>query len=577
MRTTILRFGVSVVVLCSLVAASPLTVAAEERLLADSEAITPEFSVVHIEVSDNSEVTLLDEFIDVWGFDPNKGIVDAAVTAEGEQVLRDFGFRYEVDEKLTEKYNRPFVRLKNQTEGIPGYPCYRTVEETLAAGAALAAAYPDLAEWIDIGDSWEKTEPGGSAGYDLMVLRLTNTSNGIPAADKPDLWVMGAIHARELVTAETVTRFGERLLADYGLDPDATWLLDHHEIHLLLQTNPDGRKKAETGLSWRKNTNENYCSPTSNDRGADLNRNFDFYWACCGGSSGSPCDPTYRGPTAASEPETQAVQNYVAATFPDWRPDDLTTPSPDDATGIFLDIHSSGGDVLTAFGFQDPPAPNNTQIHRLGRKFSHFTGYYARLGSLYSVDGSTKDWGYGRIGIPAYTFELGTEFFEECSLYESTIYPDNVQALLYAARAVRAPYTQSSGPEVLNPAALPSAPNPGETVVVSAVMDDTRFGPGETSPPVSVETIAAAEFYLDVPPWQAGAVAIPMTAADGAYDSSIESVTGSFGSSGLADGRHTIFLRAQDTAGYWGTVRAAFVWILDPTTAAHIAGAVTDS
>jgi len=577
MRTRMNRVGVSLMALLTvLLMASGPVVAVEPEKVGESSP-EPSFHVVRVEVADRAEVEFLDRWVDIWDFDPERGILEAAVDEEGFKVLGDFGFHFEIDGAKTEKYNRPFVRLKNQTEGIPGYPCYRTVEEALASGAALAAGYPDLAEWIDIGDSWEKTEPGGSAGYDLMVLRLTNTTNSIPAADKPDLWVMGAIHSRELVTAETVTRFAEHLLADYGLDPDVTWLLDHHEIHLLLQANPDGRKKAETGLSWRKNTNENYCSPTSNDRGADLNRNYDFEWGCCGGSSGSQCDTTYRGPTAASEPETQAVQNYVTATFPDWRPDDLTTPAPDHATGIFLDIHSSGGDVLTAFGFQDPPAPNDTQILRLGRKFSNFTGYYARLGSIYTVDGSTKDWAYGRIGIPAYTFELGTEFFQDCPLYESTIFPDNLQALLYAARAVRAPYTQSSGPEVLNPAALPSSPNPGETVVVSAVMDDTRFGPGETSPPISVETIAAAEFYLDVPPWEAGAVAIPMTAMDGAFDSSIESATGSFGSSGLADGRHTIFLRTQDSAGYWGTVRAVFMWILDPGTAAHIAGSVTDS
>ena len=329
MRTTILRFGIPVVVLCSLVAASPLTVAAEERLLPDTDGTAPAYTVVHIAVSDRAEIEFLARWIDIWDADPERGVVEAAVDAEGIQVLLDFGFSYTVDWKMTEKYSRPLAPLKDQTEGIPGYPCYRTVEETLADGAALAAAFPDLAEWIDIGDSWEKTEPGGLAGYDLMVLRLTNELNGIPAADKPDLWVMGAIHSRELVTAETVTRFTEHLLANYDLDPDVTWLLDHHEIHVLLQANPDGRKHAETGDWWRKNTNENYCSPTSSDRGADLNRNFDFQWGCCGGSSGYECDTTYRGASPASEPETQAVQNYVAANFPDWRPDDLTTPAPD--------------------------------------------------------------------------------------------------------------------------------------------------------------------------------------------------------------------------------------------------------
>ena len=58
---------------------------------------------------------------------------------------------------------------------------------------------------------------------------------------------------------------------------------------------------------------------TSSDRGADLNRNFVYNWGCCGGSSSQPCDFTYRGPGPASEPETQAVQNYLLAQFPDQR------------------------------------------------------------------------------------------------------------------------------------------------------------------------------------------------------------------------------------------------------------------
>ncbi len=536
-----------------------------------------QFSVVRVEVASRQEAELLDRWIDVWAYHPEKGLLDAAVDADGEQVLRELGFCYRVDVELTERYGRPPGALEGQTEGIPGYPCYRTVEETLADGAALALASPDLAEWIDIGDSWEKTAFGPSYGYDLMVLRLTNTSNGIPSADKPKLWVMGAVHAREYATAEAVTRFAEHLLAEYGLDPDVTWLLDRHEIHVLLQANPDGRKQAEAGLSWRKNTNQNYCGPTSTSRGADLNRNHDFEWGCCGGSSSDPCSTTFRGASPASEPETQAVRDWITANFPDWRPDDLTTPAPDHATGIFIDVHSYGGDVFSAFGFADPPAPNNGQMLRLGRKFSYFNGYYAKLGSNYAVDGATKDFGYGRIGMPAYTFELGTAFFQDCPSFESTIYPDNLEALLYAARAARAPYTQSSGPEVVNPIATPTAPGPGDLVTVSAVIDDTRYGPGEISPPTSTEAVAEAEAYLDVPPWQPGSVPIPLVAVDGAFNSTVESVTGSIDTNGLADGRHTLYLRGRDAAGHWGTVRAAFIWVLDPGTAAHVAGTVTDA
>jgi carboxypeptidase T len=63
---------------------------------------------------------------------------------------------------------------------IPGYPCYRTVEETETAMWDLAAAYPGLAAVIDIGNSWEKSEPG-MTGYDIYCLRLTNSAVAGPS------------------------------------------------------------------------------------------------------------------------------------------------------------------------------------------------------------------------------------------------------------------------------------------------------------------------------------------------------------------------------------------------------------
>ena len=46
--------------------------------------------------------------------------------------------------------------------GFVGYACYRTVEETTADLAQLALANPNLAQWIDIGDSWDKGREGGT-------------------------------------------------------------------------------------------------------------------------------------------------------------------------------------------------------------------------------------------------------------------------------------------------------------------------------------------------------------------------------------------------------------------------------
>ena len=192
------------------------------------------------------------------------------------QELSDLGYIMTLDEANTSLANTGLEILPGQRSGIPGYPCYRTVDETYASAEAIASAYPALASWVDIGDSWERANYGAGNGHDIMVLVLTNKARG---GDKAKILVNSGLHARELAPVELNMRFAEYLVTHYGTDADITWLLDYNEVHLLLVSNPDGRVQVETtGLLWRKNTNENYCGPTSNGRGADLNRNFDFHW-----------------------------------------------------------------------------------------------------------------------------------------------------------------------------------------------------------------------------------------------------------------------------------------------------------
>lgn len=445
--------------------------------------------VVRVYYDDPAQIAELHAY-DLFEFNNRKEqYVLAAVDAAGLLALKADGWRVVIDPVETAAFNQRAEALPDQVEGIPGYPCYRTVEETFQTAEDIVAAYPNLAQWIDVGDSWEKVTPGGSAGYDMMVLRLTNQAIG---GDKPRLLITASIHAREYTPAELTTRFAEQLVTGYGVDPDITWILDHHEVHLMLQANPDGRKKAETGLSWRKNTNEAYCSPTSNNRGADLNRNFAFQWGCCGGSSTNPCDGTYRGPSAASEPEVQAVQDYMRAIFPDQRPDPLTSPAPVDATGVYLDIHSYSQLVLWSWGFTNTVAPNGPALQTLGRKFAYFNNYTPQQAiGLYPTDGSTDDFGYGDLGVASYTFELGTSFFQACSTFENTIVPGNMPALLYAAKVVRTPYMTPAGPDALNVAAAPAAITVGDPVVLTATINDTRFNNSNGAEPT--QAIAAAE------------------------------------------------------------------------------------
>ena len=288
------------------------------------------------------------------------------------------------------------------TIGIPHFRCYRTVEETFATAESIVANNPTLARWVDVGDSWLKTE--GRPGYDMMVLILTNTN--IPGP-KPKMFVTSAMHGRELPTAELMTRFAERLISNYEVVADDTWLLDHHEIHLMLQANPDGRKVAESGLYFRKNANENYCGRTSSQRGVDLNRNFDFRWGHRDAASlNIPCSEVYRGPSPASEPETQAIQSYIRSIFPDQRGPDIIDRASDNATGIYLDIHSSGQVIFYPEKFsEESQVPNGPQIRTLARKLARFTGY-TPVGLTLSAGYSTS-FGYGEMGLASFTYELG--------------------------------------------------------------------------------------------------------------------------------------------------------------------------
>ncbi len=529
--------------------------------------------------------TMLRE-VAAWGdhyqLERKTGAVRILADSERLDQLRALGFYVEVDAASTalirhaEEANRlaaeALARGETPEAGIPGYSCYRTVEESYASAQAIAAAHPTLAAVIDVGDSWEKATAGGAPGYDLLVLKLTNTA--IPGP-KPIFFLEGAIHAREYTTAELALRFAEQLVDGYGVDADATWLLDHQELHVLLQANPDGRKMAEGGDLWRKNTNNNYCTGSSS-RGADLNRNFAFGWNCCGGSDSSPCGETYHGSSPASEPEVQTVQSYLRAQFTDDRAD--TWPggaAPAEKSGLFFDVHSYAQQVLWPWGNTSTPADNGTALQTLGRKFAHFNGYYPMQAiGLYITDGTTDDFGYGDLGLASYTFEIGTNFFQDCASFTSTILPDNLQALRYAAKVTRTPYQTPAGPDALTVVATPALVAPGDPVAVTATLNDTRFSNANGTEPT--QAIAAGEVYVDTPPW-AGGTPLAMSPADGTFNATIESATLALDSTGLSSGRHLLYVRGRDAANNWGAVSAVFLTVIDPASAPFVEGTVTEA
>lgn len=517
-------------------------------------------------------ISLHNELIEA---DYAKGFLVLELEPEQVASLQGFGFRIEPAPEYLALRRQQLLQLQQASEArggaagpgevsvysIPGYSCYETVEETFAAAQGFVTAHPTLAQWLDVGDSWQKTR--GSGGYDMGVLKLTNAA--VPGP-KPILYVTSAIHAREYTTAPLALEFARWLVNGYGTNADATWMLDHQEVHLLLQSNPDGRKKAEAGLTWRKNTDSNYCRILKNSQGADLNRNFSFSWNTThgAGSSGNPCNDTYRGPSAASEPETQAIQNYARTLWPDRRGTGLTDAAPPDTSGIHIDIHSYADLVLWPWGETTTPSGNATALTTMGRRLAFFNGYTPEQSiGLYPTDGTSDGPSYGELGVASFTLEIGNSFFESCSTYESSTKPKNLPALIYAARVVRAPYLLPSGPDVTTLALGSDASGGGVTagtpVALTGSVSDTRFNNSNGVEPV--QNIVAAEAYVDLAPWQAGAVALPLAAADGAFNATTEGVAGTLATTGLATGQHLVYVRGKDASGAWGPVSAVFLRI----------------
>ncbi len=492
-----------------------------------------ESGAVRVYFRSQEDLEQLARRLDLWEVHREAGYVVAYVTPTDRAWLSER--RFVVGEEPAPRYH---------LETIPGYSCYRTVEEIEAQLDAWASRYPEIARLSTIGYSYEERP--------LTVVHLTNRST---SGEKPRFFLMANIHGRELITNELALQFIAYLLENYGSDPDVTWLLDEHEIDVLVSANPDGHVRNERGRPWaywRKNANptNGACDYSSSyHHGIDLNRNSSYKW---GNAGIHPCSETYQGPSAASESETQAVQEFMLSIFEDQRGPRNSDAAPDDATGVFITLHSYSNLVLWPWGHSYSAAPNAHQLEALGRKLASFNGYTPQSSSaLYLTTGSTDDWAYGELGVASFTFEVGSTsdgFYPLCSRYDALIQP-NLDALLYAAKVARTPYVTALGPDV-QAVRVENAPLlQGRPSLIRATVDDEDNGG---------QYVVGAELYVDVPPWDGG-TPYPLAAADGAFDSPVEEVAGELPPAALKAGRHLLYVRGRDAGGVWGPLSAAFV------------------
>ncbi|MFN4292909.1 MAG: M14 family zinc carboxypeptidase [Thermoflexales bacterium] len=544
---------------------------------------TPEFLILRVIARSLDDLALLSGGYDLLeARDGNARFVlgDAATLAD----LRAKGFDVTIHSRLAPH--------PGQLTAHGYFGGYRTVAEHEAHMDAIAAARPDLAQVVDYGDSWRKAT-GQPDGHDLKAICITKRRTGDcqldPNTDKPRFLLIAAVHARELSAGEIAWRWVDFLVNGYGHDPDVTWLLDGHEMWVIPVANPDGRRLVEQGGSapylQRKNLNDTHgaCgfppghpSYGSWQPGVDLNRNASFQWGV-GGASTHPCNQTYLGPSAASEPEQHALEALMRGLFADQRGPALSDAAPMTATGAMVTLHTFGDLVLLPWAWTScfgacPPAqraPNDAGLRAFAFRMSYFNGYATGQASelLYSASGTTDDWAYGVLGVPSFTFEIGPfsgscgDFTPDYTCQDDVFWPLNRAALLYAAKVARQPYALSLGPTTLSVTLSSNLVTQGQTVTLTAVIADDALGDhAQSVGRPSAQPIAAAEAYLATPPWLGGAP-IALAAQDGAFDSATEAVVGSLDTTGLSVGRHLVFARGRDAEGNWGPVTAQWLTV----------------
>ncbi|QJT03767.1 zinc carboxypeptidase [Streptomyces asoensis] len=255
------------------------------------------------------------------------------------------------------------------------------------------AAYPGIMSKRVIGKSYQ--------GRDIVAIKISD--NVATDEAEPEVLFTHHQHAREHLTVEMALYLIRELGAGYGSDSRVTGMVNGREIWIVPDLNPDGGEydiASGSYRSWRKNRQPNSGSSYV---GTDLNRNWNYKFGCCGGSSGSTSSETYRGTAAESAPEVKVVADFVRSR--------IVGGKQQITAGI--DFHTYSQLVLWPFGYTTADtatgmtADDNAAFKAVGQKMAASNGYTPEQSSdLYITDGSIDDYLWGTQKIFSYTFEM---------------------------------------------------------------------------------------------------------------------------------------------------------------------------
>lgn len=461
---------------------------------------------------------------------------------------------------------------------LPGndMACYRNLAEIESRLTELVNLYPSLAEKIDIGNSWEKDHlVGGGAGSDILVLKLTNQSL---MGNKPKLFVVSGLDARDIMGAEINLRFAERLLSGYDSNADTRMTLDFSEVHLLIVANPDGRAYLETQFAesqensqdlptyqeaWGRNRNTAGC-PVSELIGVDLSRNFPVGFM----PNSDACWDDYPGAEAKSEPETEAIADYMQSLYGMERTD-LNSLIPETTPGMVINLTewAKTNKIYHAYHHTVDDHENNQALaSRLAFKLAHSQDAVETIEIKQPADapdsryGNLIDTSYGLSGVSSFEFQLKRFLFPSqftpCTYFEGSFADSWSEVLVLAARAAARPYEFGQGPEIMSIESNLIG-TLGQLWSASGAVD-SQFGV-QSVPSVPPDPTGVV-YSLRTPAWWSGGTAVEATYIPNSQNPRFGTFNASFNFPELGPDQSLVFFQSVNQDGKRGIPCAVSIY-----------------
>ena len=239
----------------------------------------------------------------------------------------------------------------------------------------------DVNEWADENPDIVRLVVAGQTelGRNLWVLQISDWSTDVKLDGSPKevVYIDGGHHGNEHLGTELAFLTAKHYIDGWNDgDAIAQATLQSTELHILIMLNADGND-----FDTRWNVNQ-----------VDLNRNYDHYW--------NTCPTTQPGSSAFSESETLANSIYMQDEVAD--------------ADLYVTMHTGVWIMLYPWG-KWPEQPSDWELfhHVRDEVNSNISDIPIRNANqgLYPNCGTSRDYGYGVMGFPTFTFETDDEQF----------------------------------------------------------------------------------------------------------------------------------------------------------------------